>query len=80
LRDVNLSVTEICLLVGFESVGSFGTLFRRLVGSSPTEYRDRQRAAAGAQPPIPGCALMMWTRPSEARIASAEKRSATPGR
>ena len=73
LREANLTVTEICLLVGFESVGSFGALFRRVVGASPTEYRDRERARAAA-PPIPGCALMMWTRPHGAETAPLKKR------
>lgn len=62
LRTANLSVTEICLLVGFESLGSFSSRFRDLVGQSPTEYR----AAAveiGGNPPIPGCVVLMWTRP-----------------
>jgi len=50
LRAANLTITEICFLVGFESVGSFSSRFRDLVGMSPTEYRS---ASAGA-PPIPG--------------------------
>ena len=32
-------VTDICLAVGYESLGSFSTLFRSLVGCSPAEYR-----------------------------------------
>src|SRR5439155_1282161 len=59
----NLTITEICFLVGFESVGSFSSRFRDLVGMSPTEYRS---ASAGA-PPIPGCFVLMWTRPGLAR-------------
>jgi AraC-like DNA-binding protein len=62
LRTANLSVTEICLLVGFESPGSFSSRFRALVGQSPTEYRAAAVAAGGA-PPIPGCIVLMWTRP-----------------
>jgi AraC-like DNA-binding protein len=62
LRGANLTVTEVCLLVGLESLGSFSSLFRRLVGTSPSNYRAAQ-VRAGAAPPIPGCALMMWTRP-----------------
>lgn len=62
LRGANLSVTEICFMVGFESLGSFSSLFRRVVGQSPSAYRDEQ-IRAGGPPPIPGCALMMWTRP-----------------
>ena len=39
LRTANLSVTEICFLVGFSSLGSFSVRFRELVGRSPSEYR-----------------------------------------
>jgi AraC-like DNA-binding protein len=38
------SVTEICFEVGFNSLGSFSTLFRRQVGLSPAEYRRGVRA------------------------------------
>jgi AraC-like DNA-binding protein len=62
LRWANLTVTEVCLLVGFESLGSFSALFKRLVGQSPSEYQ-RQLPHAGGPPPIPGCVVMMWTRP-----------------
>jgi AraC-like DNA-binding protein len=36
-----LTITEICLEVGFESLSSFSTLFHRLVGWSPSIYRAR---------------------------------------
>jgi AraC-like DNA-binding protein len=62
LRTANLSVTEICFLVGFASLGSFSTRFRELVGRSPSAYRDDAVARTGA-PPIPGCVVLMWTRP-----------------
>jgi AraC-like DNA-binding protein len=62
LRTANLSVTEICLLVGFSSLGSFSARFRQLVGQSPTDYRDDAVARTGV-PPIPGCVVLMWTRP-----------------
>jgi len=42
LRD-DLSVTEVCLAVGFESLGSFSTLFRKRFGISPSEYRDTKK-------------------------------------
>jgi AraC-like DNA-binding protein len=38
------AVTEICLDVGFSSLGSFSTLFRRQVGVSPVQFRRRVRA------------------------------------
>src|SRR5690242_18559206 len=65
LRSANLTVTEVCMLVGFSSVGSFSARFRELVGMSPSEYQ-RQQAALGGPPAIPGCFLMAWSRPRRA--------------
>ncbi|HEV8403755.1 MAG TPA: AraC family transcriptional regulator [Candidatus Limnocylindrales bacterium] len=77
LRAANLSVTEICFLVGFSSLGSFSARFRELVGRSPSEYRAEAVAQTGV-PPIPGCVVLMWTRPHPAGQQSG--RSATrPG-
>lgn len=39
LRNSDLSITEICATVGFESLGSFSTLFRKVAGVSPRTYR-----------------------------------------
>jgi len=44
LRSANLTVTEICLAVGFVSLGSFSARFSQLVGQSPTAYRDEWAA------------------------------------
>jgi transcriptional regulator GlxA family with amidase domain len=37
-------VTEICFDVGFTSLGSFSTLFRRHVGMSPASFRRQVRS------------------------------------
>jgi transcriptional regulator GlxA family with amidase domain len=57
LRSANLNVTEVCMMVGFASLGSFSSRFRELVGDSPAEYRDRWAERGG--PRIPGCFLFM---------------------
>ena len=57
LRGANLTVTEICMLVGFASLGSFSTRFTQLVGETPTSYRSRWAAQGG--PHMPGCYLFM---------------------
>jgi AraC-like DNA-binding protein len=57
LWAANLTVTEICMSVGFASLGSFSSRFRQLVGESPTAYRDRWASKGG--PYIPGCYLFM---------------------
>jgi AraC family transcriptional regulator len=40
LRKTQLPVTEICFLVGFESLGSFSTLFKRHYGKPPSAFRE----------------------------------------
>ncbi len=57
LRLANLTVTEVCMLVGFASLGSFSSRFTQLVGESPRAYRDRWAARGG--PHVPGCYLFM---------------------
>lgn len=37
-----MSVTESCFAVGFESLGSFSTLFKAKTGQSPREYQKEQ--------------------------------------
>ena len=41
LAQSELTVTQICFEVGFESLGSFSTLFHKVVGWSPSIYRAR---------------------------------------
>ena len=58
------SVTDICMEVGFSSLGSFSALFARRVGTAPSVYRRRVRsmmATPGTLPPelTPGCLSLM---------------------
>jgi AraC-like DNA-binding protein len=66
LRHANLTVTEICMLVGFSSLGSFSSRFTELVGMPPSIYRrDAARATAG----LPACVAKQVTRPVRNREA-----------
>jgi AraC-like DNA-binding protein len=65
LRTANLTVTEICMLVGFSSLGTFCTRFKQQVGMTPTEFRARARA--GGPAPIPGCYVLFWAGGFRAR-------------
>ena len=56
LRATNLTVTEVCMLVGYSSLGSFSSKFRKLVGVTPSEY---QAGFADGAPRIPGCYVFM---------------------
>ncbi len=59
LRATDRPVTEICLDVGFASLGTFSRTFREIVGEPPTAYRRRTGPLA-----VPTCFTMTWTRPS----------------
>jgi transcriptional regulator GlxA family with amidase domain len=60
LRETNRSVTEICLDVGFTSLGTFSRTFSAIVGEPPTTYRWR----AADLRAVPACFAKAWTRPS----------------
>ena len=74
LRSANLTVTEICYLVGFSSVGTFSTRFSELTGMSPCKYRA-QAASRGGPAPIPGCFVLMWETGLPAEDPRAERAS-----
>ena len=58
LRETDRRVTDICLDVGFTSLGTFSRTFRDIVGETPTTYR------LGNGPIVaPNCVQMAFTRP-----------------
>jgi transcriptional regulator GlxA family with amidase domain len=61
LRTTDMQVAEVCLAVGFNSVGSFTTTFGRQVGVSPTEYR-RENGGPSEADRVPLCFVKAWTR------------------
>jgi AraC-like DNA-binding protein len=63
LRETDRSVTDICLDVGFSSLGTFSRTFREIVGMTPTRYRETHGPIIA-----PNCVQLMYTRP---RVAAA---------
>jgi AraC-like DNA-binding protein len=59
LRTSDRSVTDICMEVGFASLGTFSRTFTDIVGETPSQFRSR-----GAMPAVPSCFVKAWTRPS----------------
>ena len=45
LRTTDLDVTEVCLAVGFTSLGTFSRMFSAVVGQSPSEYARARHPA-----------------------------------
>jgi AraC-like DNA-binding protein len=62
LRGTDRTVTDICFLVGLESVGSFTTSFGRMFGMSPTAYRAAHPPASNLAR-IPACFVRAYARP-----------------
>lgn len=55
-----LRVTDVCFEVGFQSLGSFSSLFHKYVGHAPIIYREKARAKELAKSKVPGCFLVMY--------------------
>jgi AraC-like DNA-binding protein len=59
LRTTTDPITDICMAVGFSSLGTFSRTFTEIVGETPTRYRTR-----GQLDDVPSCFVKAWTRPS----------------
>jgi AraC-like DNA-binding protein len=72
LRETDRSVTDICLDVGFSSLGTFSRTFREIVGEAPSDYRVTHGPVVA-----PNCFQMLAMRPLVA--ARQTMRSSSPG-
>lgn len=72
LRTGSSPVTEVCLAVGFTSLGTFSRTFGSVVGCSPSAYRLDVARHPGAGPTSFG---MRWTRPSSFGEADGDRAS-----
>jgi len=64
LRETDRTITDICLDVGFTSLGTFSRMFREIVGETPSAYR------VGHGPIVaPHCVQLAAMRP---RVAAGE--------
>jgi len=75
LRLTDRSVSDICIMVGLQSVGSFTSNFTRVFGVPPATYRAGLPPAA-IYARVPRCILQRDTRPApEGRTAHGKKTS-----
>jgi AraC-like DNA-binding protein len=68
LAGGDYSVTDVCMEVGFSSLGSFSTLFAQRVGETPSAYRRRIRTLVSVPGGAaihfsPGCLSLMGLLP-----------------
>jgi len=79
LRDTGLPITEIAFQTGWQSLGTFGRIFRDITGQSPSECRVRMRAAARGLEQVPGCYLGAAQRPDLTTAVLEKRRRAATG-
>lgn len=77
LRDTDLPITEIALIAGWSSLGTFGRTFRDVTGETPGELRRRERKAGHQLDRVPHCFVAAAHRPN-LTIAVSEKRRREP--
>ncbi|WP_087689787.1 helix-turn-helix domain-containing protein [Pandoraea sp. PE-S2R-1] len=76
LRDTELSITDIAYATGWESLGTFGRIFRDITGMSPGAMRKQAQANTQPLERVPACVLKAAQRP-DLNIAVLEKRRQT---
>src|SRR5216683_2171809 len=78
LRDTDVSITEIAFQTGWNSLGTFGRVFRDVTGESPRALRAREQASAHQLDQVPHCFVSAAYRP-DLKIAVSEKRRREAG-
>ena len=73
LRDTDRPIIDIAFQTGWNSLGTFGRVFRDITGESPTELRAREQVAPHSLEDVPHCYVSAAYRPN-LKIAVSEKR------
>jgi transcriptional regulator GlxA family with amidase domain len=73
LRDTDRPIIDIMMETGWNSLGTFGRVFKDITGESPTELRAREQASAHELAQVPHCFVSAAYRPN-LKTAVSEKR------
>jgi AraC-like DNA-binding protein len=73
LRETDLPITDVAFRTGWSSLGTFGRTFRDVTGTSPGDFRAREKALRHEPEHVPVCHLSAARRPV-LTIAVSEKR------
>jgi transcriptional regulator GlxA family with amidase domain len=81
LRDTDLPIIEIAYATGWESLGTFGRIFRDITGQSPSAQRREAQATAPQQQldRVPACVLKAAQRPDLITAVSEKRRQLAQG-
>jgi transcriptional regulator GlxA family with amidase domain len=78
LRDSDTPIIEIAFQTGWNSLGTFGRVFRDVTGDSPSELRAREQVSAHQLDQVPHCFVSAAYRP-DLKMAVSEKRRRAAG-
>lgn len=78
LRDTDMPVTEIAFATGWNSLGTFGRVFRDITGESPGDLRVREQRTGHTLEQVPHCFVRAAQRPN-LKTAVSEKRRREAG-
>ncbi len=73
LRDTDRPIIDIMMETGWQSLGTFGRVFKDITGESPTELSTREQGAAHQLDHVPHCFISAAYRP-DLKTAVSEKR------
>jgi transcriptional regulator GlxA family with amidase domain len=80
LRDTELPILEIALQTGWNSLGTFGRVFRDVNGKSPGEWRAFENAARHDLNRVPHCFISAAYRPGITTAVSEKRRREEAGK
>ena len=78
LRDTDLPVIDIAYATGWDSLGTFGRVFRDITGESPSSLRAKTGAMAHRLDAVPHCYVSAAHRPDLTIAVSEKRRRASP--
>ena len=78
LRDTDAPIIDIAFQTGWNSLGTFGRVFRDITGESPSVLRAREQASAHQLQHVPHCFVCAAHRP-DLKTAVSEKRRREAG-
>ena len=75
LRDTDMAIIDIAFETGWNSLGTFGRVFRDVTGESPSALRKREQAAHHELERVPHCYVSAAHRPNLKTAVSEKRRS-----
>lgn len=80
LRDSDVPILDIALETGWQSLGTFGRVFKDVTGQTPSELRAAEQASAKGLDQVPHCFISAAYRPNLKSAVSEKRRQNGAGK